>query len=279
MGYLFQGQRYKWQEKRRGEPALDLAPAQFVTFLDNHDQIANSGKGERIHCLSSTGRYKALTALILLAPGTPMLFQGQEFASSAPFFFFADHHAELAVLVHQGRKTFLAQFPSLALPEMQATVLDPAARGTFEQCKLDFSEREKNATIYHLHRDLLRLRREDAAFRLQLPRGIDGAILGNDAFVVRYFVDGQNDRLLFINLGRDLRLDPAPEPLLAPPADMRWEMLWSSDALKYGGHGTPALDTEDNWLISGECAVVMQGVLEANSELGIEKSTISAFNV
>lgn len=81
-GYLYQGQRYAWQKKRRGTSALDLGPAHFVTFIQNHDQVANSGRGQRCHELTSPGRYRALTALMLLGPGTPMLFQGQEFAAS-----------------------------------------------------------------------------------------------------------------------------------------------------------------------------------------------------
>src|SRR5260370_23924964 len=80
-GFLYQGQRYRWQKKRRGTPALDLPPASFINFLQNHDQVANSGTGQRCHDLTSPGRYRALTALLLLGPGTPMLFQGQEFAA------------------------------------------------------------------------------------------------------------------------------------------------------------------------------------------------------
>ena len=95
-GYLYQGQRYKWQKKRRGSSSLGLAPSTFVTFLQNHDQVANSASGERLHKLTSPGKFRALTALLLLAPGTPMLLQGQEFAASTPFLFFAHHKPELA---------------------------------------------------------------------------------------------------------------------------------------------------------------------------------------
>ena len=117
-GYLYQGQCYKWQKQRRGTPGLDLKPAAFVTFLQNHDQIANSGRGLRAHALTSPGRYKAMMAVMLLGPGTPMLFQGQEFAASSPFFYFADFSGELAGLTRQGRADSLSQFPSLAQPEM-----------------------------------------------------------------------------------------------------------------------------------------------------------------
>src|SRR5207302_14727 len=147
-GYLFQGQRYSWQKKRRGTPALDQPPARFITFIQNHDQVANSGRGLRCHQLTSPGRYKAITALFLLAPGTPLLLQGQEFAASSPFLFFADHNPGLAKLARQGRAEFLAQFCSLALPDGKACLADPAAPATFEHCKLDFSDRQNNAQVY-----------------------------------------------------------------------------------------------------------------------------------
>ncbi|HXG13439.1 MAG TPA: malto-oligosyltrehalose trehalohydrolase [Gemmataceae bacterium] len=256
-GYLYQGQRYKWQQKRRGMPALDLEPARFVTFLENHDQVANSARGLRCHQLSSPGRFRALTALTLLAPGTPMLFQGQEFASSRPFFYFADHHPELAKLVRKGRADFLAQFRRIALPEVQARLPDPADMRTFERCKLDFAERQQHAEAYALHRDLLCLRREEPVFRAQRPRGVDGAVLGPHAFVLRYFGDDRNDVLLVVNLGRDLHFDPAPEPLLAPPEGKQWKVRWSSEDIRYGGDGTAPLDTEENWRIPAEAAVVL----------------------
>src|SRR5262249_2213006 len=180
-GYLYQGQRYKWQKQRRGTPAFGLNPAAFVNFIQNHDQVANSVRGQRCGQLTSPGRLRAMTALMLLAPGTPMLFQGQEFAASSPFTYFADHDPELAKLVCQGRAEFLAQFPSLAQPEVQACLPDPADPKTFEACKLDFAERERHAEAYALHRDLLRLRREEPAFRAQRPGGVDGAVLGPHA--------------------------------------------------------------------------------------------------
>jgi maltooligosyltrehalose trehalohydrolase len=257
-GYLYQGQRYQWQKKRRGTPALDLGPAHFVTFTQNHDQVANSARGLRCHELTSPGRYRALTALLLLGPGTPMLFQGQEFAASSPFLFFADHNPELARLVRKGRAEFLKQFRSAALPEVHSRLPRPDDPGTFERCKLDFAEREKHKPLYDLHRDLLRLRREQAVFRAQRPRGVDGAVLGEEAFVLRYFAEDGQDRLLVVNLGRDLRLDPAPEPLLAPSAGKVWDILWSSEDTRYGGSGTPPLDTDENWRIPGEAAVVLQ---------------------
>jgi maltooligosyltrehalose trehalohydrolase len=256
-GFLYQGQRYIWQKQRRGTRTLGAPPSAFVLFLENHDQVSNTG-GKRPWQLACPGRYRALTAVLLLSPGTPMLFQGQEFASSRPFVYFADHKPELARLVYKGRKEFMAQFPSLATSAMQKLIPDPADPATFERCKLDFSERDTHAAAYALHRDLLRLRREDAVFRAQRSGGVDGAVLSPDAFVLRYFGDDGDDRLLLVNLGQDLLLAPSPEPLLAPDEGMGWEVLWNSEAPRYGGDSAVAEEREDGWRLPGESAVVMR---------------------
>ncbi len=256
-GFLYQGQHYLWQKKRRGTRTRGIRPEAFVTFLENHDQVANNG-GKRLWHICSPGRYRALTALLLLSPGTPMLFQGQEFASCHPFYYFADHKLELARLVHKGRKDFLAQFPHLATPAMQERIPDPADINTFERCKLDFSQREQHAEAYALHRDLLRLRREDAVFRAPHLGGVDGALLSPQAFVLRFFGQASDDRLLLINLGADVLIAPTPEPLLAPDEGKAWEILWNSEAPTYGGDAAFAAEREDGWRLPGESAVVMK---------------------
>lgn len=257
-GFLYQGQRYLWQKKRRGSLTTNVLPETFINFLENHDQVSNAVRGQRPGQLASPGRYRALTALLLLGPGTPMLFQGQEFASSSPFTFFADHPPKLAQLVYKGRKEFLAQMPSQAHAAMQALVADPAARETFARCKLDFTERQTHAGAYSLHRDLLLLRREDSVFRAQRLGGVDGAVLGPQAFVLRFFGENGDDRLLLVNLGSDVRLGPIPEPLLAPAEGMGWDPLWTSEDPRYGGDSAVAVEGEDGWHLPGESAVVMK---------------------
>lgn len=262
-GFLYQGQYYKWQKKRRGTPAFDIEPAAFIAFLENHDQVANSGFGKRSHMDASPGRFRAMTALLLLAPSTPMLFQGQEFCASTPFFYFNDLDESMHKEVQQGRSEFLSQFPSIASEETRQQLAAPSDPRTFERAKLDLSQREKHASAYALHRDLLKLRREDPLFRAQRKGGVDGAVLGRDCFVLRYFaVDGSGeDRLLVVNLGRAEHLNPAPDPLLAPPFRRQWETLWTSESVRYGGPGPVPLDTKaENWLIPAESAVVLQAV-------------------
>jgi maltooligosyltrehalose trehalohydrolase len=243
-GYLYQGQYYSWQKQRRGTPAFGLPAHAFVSFLENHDQVANSGRGKRVHQLTSPGRLRAMTALTLLGPAVPMLFQGQEWGSPSPFLYFADHKEELRHLVKNGRKEFLHQFRTLACAEMPLD--DPGDPRVFERCKLDWESRDPR--LLALHRDLLSLRRS-------LSGRVDGAVLSDRAFFLRWL---EADRLLFVNLGPDLHLDVAPEPLLAPPAGASWELLWSSEHPSYGGCGTPPPEDEQGrFHVLGECAVLL----------------------
>jgi maltooligosyltrehalose trehalohydrolase len=243
-GFLYQGQRYSWQKSRRGTPSLHLPPEQLVCFTQNHDQIANSARGERLHQLTSPGRFRALTALLLLGPNTPMLFQGQEFGASAPFLYFADHNPELAKAVGKGRREFLEQFPSLR--KMKGNFAPPEAEETFSQCKLDHRERKTNVGIVALHRDLLRLRRE-------MTGVVRGAVIAPEAFVLRF-----DERLFIVNLGDSLELDVVPEPLLAPPAGHSWELLWSSESPEYGGTGTPRIGVDGMWYLPSQSAILMK---------------------
>jgi maltooligosyltrehalose trehalohydrolase len=255
-GYLYQGQWYEWQGKRRGTSTAGMPPYAFISFIQNHDQVANSLRGLRCPQLTTPGLLRAVTALTLLGPGTPMLFMGQEFGASAPFLFFADLPPELAPVVRAGRQDFLEQWESSRSAEARQCFIDPSAVETFERCILDWSEPERHGEIYALHRHLLHLRRSDSVFRSPAAGSVDGAVLGAQSFVLRWFGGEGNDRMMLVNLGVDLRLRIVPEPLLAPPDGRHWEMLWSSEDPRYGGCGTPKLEN-CGWRLPGHAAVVM----------------------
>ena len=258
-GFLYQGQRYHWQRKGRGT-VVDQEPASsFVFYIQNHDQIGNTLVGNRLHTLTSPGRYRVLTAINLLAPQTPMLFMGQEYGASTPFLFFVDFGGhELGPKVRQGRQEFLSQFTSYASDEAQKSMFDPNDPMTFERSKLDRAERTTHGPIYRLYRDLLRLRREDLVFSAQSRENIDGAVLSPHAFALRYFEETGYDRLVVVNLGADLHFVPAPEPLLAPRPDGYWALLWSSDHPQYGGPGIVNPLTDEGWHIPAESATVFR---------------------
>jgi maltooligosyltrehalose trehalohydrolase len=183
-----------------------------------------------------------------------MLFQGQEFASSAPFLYFADHEPALAATVAKGRREFLLQFPSLKRFPLPA----PDEEAVFRQCRIDWSERKAHECVLRLHRDLIALKRGDPVFRRQGRDGIDGSVLSDTAFFARFFARDGRDRLLIVNLESDLTPRIFPDPLLAPPEGRRWRPLWSSDDPAYGGDGIRnAVDEAGHWLFPGQATTVM----------------------
>src|SRR5882724_3022412 len=262
-GFLYQGQALSWRKVLRGTPAFGIPAETFVCFIENHDQIANTGPGDRPPFQTSPGRYRAITALLLLGPWTPLLFQGEEFGASNPFLFFADvGDAAVRDGIRKGRAELLAPFLSLTEEETLRSLPAPDDPQTFSRCKLDFSEREKNRELYNLHIDLLKLHREDSRFWLQSSGGIDGAVLGPASLVLRYLSDEQDDRLLIVNFGERQTLKPAGEPLLAPPSGFRWETLWTSDAPRYGGADSIAVATQERWVLPAESTVALRPVHE-----------------
>ena len=256
-GPLYQGQWYSWQKQPRGGFALGLPRYRFVNFLENHDQAANTSVGARLYQRVDAARWRALTALLLLGPAVPMLFQGQEFASSHPFLYFADHDAELARAVEDGRLEFLAQFPTMTTPEMRRAVPGPALRQTFERCKLDDTERTADGPWIRLHRDLLRVRREDEVLsesgtervRIESSAPAEGILLIRSTATAA-------ERLLIVNLGDD-HLSPMNDPLLAPSPSASWAEMWSSEHPCYGGGGTTRVVRRGRWLIPGHSTTLL----------------------
>jgi maltooligosyltrehalose trehalohydrolase len=255
-GFLYQGQHQAWTGRARGTPTLDVEPSRFVVFIQNHDQIANTGFGRRVHAAASPATLRAITALVLLGPNLPMLFQGQEFQSSAPFCYFADHGAGLGRLLVEGRARFLGQFPSLATEESQARLPLPHSEEVFAACKLDWAEALTNAHVLALHRDLLRLRREDPVLARSGLR-VETAVLGRSTLLVRWIGAPAGDRLLLVTLDARLMLGSLPEPLLAPPAGAAWSILWSSEWPRYGGFGQPEVLSERGLELPARSAVLL----------------------
>lgn len=257
-GFLYQGQLYPWQRNPRGTPTRGLSRRHFVQFLENHDQTANLGFGERLPSVTAPASLRAMTAVLLLSPELPMLFQGQELGARQPWRFFADHDEALHKPIREGRARFEAQFQRIATPESQAALSDPCAELTFRRCVLDPRERRRDNPYVRLHRDLLRLRRDDPAFTDERLEALDGAVLSDQVFALRYFQDDPlRDRVVLVNLGPTFVQPIAPEPLLAPPTGTGWTLLWSSEDPRYGGHGTPTPFSRTRLAIPARAAIVL----------------------
>ena len=153
----------------------------FVTFLQDHDQVGNRAAGDRIHHDLDPRRHAAAAALILLGPGTPMLFQGEEWAASTPFAYVTDHEEELGRLVTAGRTREFAR------RGWSQTVPDPQARSTFTASMLRWDEREEedHARMLAWYRTLLTLRKELPALRDPDLRRTEVQVLGEEMVVLR----------------------------------------------------------------------------------------------
>jgi maltooligosyltrehalose trehalohydrolase len=256
-GFLYQGQWYSWQKQGRGGYSLGLPSSRFVWFLENHDQVANTGLGERLYHLVDKGRWRACTALLLLGPALPLLFQGQEFGSSRPFTYFADHEGELATSVRNGRVEFLRQFPPLATSEMGAAIPDPSDLDTFNRCKLDDGERSDDGPCIRLYQDLLRLRREDSVLReVGTPSvQIEASAPTSSVLCIRY-IHGDEHRLLVVNFADEHRCR-MNDPLLAAPPSRVWIQEWSSEQQRYGGGGALSIPDTNPWTLPAASAAFL----------------------
>lgn len=153
----------------------------FVTFLQDHDQVGNRATGDRIHHSLTPELHAAAISLILLGPGTPMLFQGEEWAASTPFTFFTDHDDEIGPLVSAGRT---AEFAAMG---WEGTVPDPQALSTFDSSILRHEERTTgdHARILDWYRALIELRRTHPAFQDPDLRRTSVEILAEGSVLLR----------------------------------------------------------------------------------------------
>ena len=178
-GWYYTGQYSKHLGAPRGTPTEGVSPAQFVICIQNHDQIGNRADGARVHHQIGAATYRALSTLLLLAPETPLLFMGQEWAASAPFQFFTDHGTELGRLVTEGRRREFAAFAAFADAAARERIPDPQAASTFERSRLRWNEqsREPHAATLRLYRRLLAIRRACTPMMTPVPGAVAATAL------------------------------------------------------------------------------------------------------
>lgn len=258
---LYQGQWYTWQKKGRGSDARDRPSSAFVSFLENHDQVANTGFGTRLPQTVNPALWRAMTAMLLLGPGVPMLFQGQEWSTSEPFSYFADHEPPLAEAVRNGRQEFLAQFPSLADEEARHRMPSPDDEGAFRSCQIAWKETRRTARARRMHVDLLALRRNDPVLAALGTTAVTiaSAAPTSSVLILRYR-SGDEERLILINLGA-LTVLLMNDPLLAAPAGRWWSLAWCSDFVPYGGHGVAESFGDGPWKLQPHCAWLLRSVV------------------
>lgn len=240
-GFAYQGEVKPHEGMKRGEPSVGLPATAFVAYMQDHDQIGNRVKGDRINKLANDDAVKAVTAIYLLSPQIPMLFMGEEWASKRPFPFFSDVPPEFRDVVRKGRQEELkstAEHEDPSKPEVEEAV-DPTSAKTFASAKLDWESVESapHAGWLQHYRALIDVRRMEIIPRLG---GIEGfasqyEVIGPKAVLITWRMGDGSMLRLYANLDDDAQGDVpmvegrrvylqgfAEEGRLGP-----WTVLWT----------------------------------------------------
>ncbi len=155
-GFAFQGEHMEYRGRPRGSPSVGLPPSAFISFIQNHDQIGNRARGDRMISSHPIEAIKAIAAIYLLSPQIPMLFMGEEWGAADPFPFFCDFDEELNAKVRLGRKEELKRLPGFDAED----ACDPTAEATFRSAKLRWDKMNENPAIGDYYKQLLKLRHQ-----------------------------------------------------------------------------------------------------------------------
>ena len=234
-GWLLAGEERARQQLGQPGEADELSPEKFVLCISNHDQIGNHALGTRLNQLISASSFRAASALLCLVPYTPLIFMGQEWASSTPFLFFTDHEPALGHKVTEGRRDEFRGFTAFGDPAEREKIPDPQAEETFLRAKLDWNEvrEERHAAVLRLYREFLHLRRESAVlgdrsrenFQVPPPRaGIVRLIFGKP---------GEEQWLILADL-------TGGHSMPALDGATTWQPVLSSNETRFGGEEGPA---------------------------------------
>ncbi len=239
-GWLFTGELQK-DGIPRGTHGADIEPEHFVHCISNHDQVGNRAHGERLSRSVSPEAYRAASALLLTTPYTPMIFMGQEWASSSPFLYFTDHHDELGKGVTEGRRKEFAEFLEFRDPAKRALIPDPQSISTFTKSKLNWSEIDQppHLSTLRVYRDFVEFRRSNLTDRNRTHWEVNQ--VSDCAIAIRY---RQNEAILIVfQLMPDEVVLDFDHELLKASRGRKWSLMASTNQVEYGGTGAGQFDS------------------------------------
>ena len=234
-GFAYQGDASLFRSGAvRGEPSADLPPTAFVNFAQNHDQIGNRAFGDRLCAIAPPEAVRAVTAILLLAPSPPLLFMGEEWASSHPFLFFCSFGEELSDAVREGRRKEFAAFPEFRDPAARSRIPDPSDEDTFNTSKLDWTMigTAPHDGVLNFHKQLLALRKSEIVPRLRGIGGRSGSLVGRTgfAFALEWRMGDGSTLVLVANMAST----PSKSPV-APPSG---RLVYATDETAVSGRAS-----------------------------------------
>jgi maltooligosyltrehalose trehalohydrolase len=219
-GFAFQGEVMHFRGWPRGGPGWGLRPGGFVAFIENHDQIGNRARGERLNQLASREARRAVAAVYLLLPQIPMLFMGEEWDANTPFPFFCDFEGDLAEAIRKGRREEFAHLPEFADSATTLALPDPLDVQTFESARLNWNAlaTSSGSEWYVWYQQLLATRHAHVVPMMeQLARGGTRYLVrGHQAVTVQWL--GEKGVLLELNAN----LSAQPVTFSAPEGRTLW---------------------------------------------------------
>jgi maltooligosyltrehalose trehalohydrolase len=203
--FVYDGDYSHYRKRKHGRPVDGLSAHHFVGFIQNHDQVGNRATGDRLEQIIGMDLAKIAAGIVLTAPTVPLLFQGEEYAASTPFLYFADHDdPEMAKAVAEGRKKEFAAFGfgSQEIP-------NPEARETFEHSKLNWQEVNEghHKEMLEWYRALIHLRRNST----WLNDGDRGHTRIHSHDENRWMVMDRGGVQILVNLGEEEALVELPD--------------------------------------------------------------------
>ena len=240
-GFVYDGKYSRYRRRRHGNSSAPRPGEQFVSCIQNHDQVANTSKGERLASLVSLEKQKLAATVLLSSPFLPLLFMGQEYGETTPFLFFTSFEDDdLVAAVRAGRKQELAAYYATT------DFPDPQAESTFQHCKLDWTKvsASPHAEILRLYKDLLALRRHHPALN-NCSKDLTAVATDEKA---KWLVMTRSDlageaAMLICNFSERSQVIP-----LGSAGRRRWELaLWTADPT-YGGN--PEASRPSNFIVA-----------------------------
>ncbi len=239
-GWFYRGQYAPYFGKKRGTNPCDLPLPAFVVCLQNHDQVGNRAMGERLNHLIDLPSYRAASVLLLLVPETPLLFMGQEWASSSPFQYFTDHNPELGRQVTEGRRREFTHFAGFSNPVALERIPDPQAPSTFIRSRLNWEEmgEEPHSSVRRLYQALLRLRSDKPVFGGSSRSGFEIAPLGENGLLL-HRKSAAGRLLAVIQLRKSGAYDLQGYNLTELPQEMAWDTVLTTEDPAFAVDATP----------------------------------------
>ncbi len=227
-GFVYSGEYSAYRKKRHGNSSRNISASRFVVFAQNHDQVGNRMRGDRLSCLVTFEALKLAAGAVILSPFMPLLFMGEEYGETAPFQYFTSHSdPSLVEAVRRGRQEEFAAFG------WQGHWPDPQAESSFLDCKLDHTMRsqEPHATLWKFYRELIKLRRDHAALRQLSKQHMSVTALSPKRMLVVRRWSESEDVFIAFNFGTDVNSISA----MMPPGDWRVELDSASECWRGPG--------------------------------------------